>query len=58
MVVSGQRHISTEFNPGEGAPGTHWIGGWVGLKSWSEQRIEEKSLVGDRTLAVQSLIKS
>jgi hypothetical protein len=22
------------FTPGERAPGTHWIGGWVGLKSW------------------------
>jgi hypothetical protein len=21
------------FNPGERAPGTHWLGGWMGLRS-------------------------
>jgi hypothetical protein len=28
--VSGQLHAPTALPPGERAPGTHWIGGWVG----------------------------
>jgi hypothetical protein len=30
MDVSGQLHASTALPPGDRAPGTHWIGGWVG----------------------------
>jgi len=30
MEVSGQIHASGLSTPGEGAPGTHWIGGWEG----------------------------
>jgi hypothetical protein len=29
MEVSGQLHAPAVLPPGEGAPGTHWIGGWV-----------------------------
>jgi hypothetical protein len=32
------------FNPGEGAPGTHWIGGWVGPKAGLEAVEETKNL--------------
>jgi hypothetical protein len=28
MGVSGQRHAGPRFTPG-----THWIGGWVGLRA-------------------------
>jgi hypothetical protein len=32
MGVSGQRHAPATLYPGERTPGTHWIGGWVGLR--------------------------
>jgi len=31
------------FTPRERAPGTHWIGGWVGLKSVAGRGGEEKN---------------
>jgi hypothetical protein len=30
MEVSGQLHTPAALPPRERAPGTHWIGGWVG----------------------------
>jgi len=30
MDVSGQLHALAALPPGERAPSTHWIGGWVG----------------------------
>jgi hypothetical protein len=33
LEVSGQLHILAGFTPGERAPGTHWIGGWVGPRA-------------------------
>jgi hypothetical protein len=33
MEVSGQLHAPARFTPGERAPGTHWIGGWVGPRA-------------------------
>jgi hypothetical protein len=30
MAAVSQLHASTVLTPGERAPGTHWIGGWVG----------------------------
>jgi hypothetical protein len=30
MEVSSQLHALAALPPGEGAPGIHWIGGWVG----------------------------
>jgi hypothetical protein len=34
MGVNGQRHApAARFIPGEKTPGTHWIGGWVGLRA-------------------------
>jgi hypothetical protein len=30
--VSGQPHVPAALTPGERAPGTHWIGGWVGIR--------------------------
>jgi hypothetical protein len=32
MRMSGQRHASAAIYPREKDPGTHWIGGWVGLR--------------------------
>jgi hypothetical protein len=32
MEVSSQFHDPAALPPGERAPGTHWIGGWVGLR--------------------------
>jgi hypothetical protein len=31
--VNGQRHAPVELYPRERSPGTHWIGGWVGLRA-------------------------
>jgi hypothetical protein len=33
MEVSGQLHAPASLPPRERAPGTHWIGGWVGPKA-------------------------
>jgi hypothetical protein len=33
MKVSGQLHAPAAFSPRERAPGTHWIGGWVGPRA-------------------------
>jgi len=32
MVVSDQLHVPAALAPEERAPGTHWIGSWVGLR--------------------------
>jgi hypothetical protein len=31
--VGGQRHVPAALCPGERTPGTHWTGGWVGLRA-------------------------
>jgi hypothetical protein len=36
MGVSGQRHVPAASIPGEGPPGTHWIGGSVGPRAGLE----------------------
>jgi hypothetical protein len=33
MQVSGQLHAPAALPPRETAPGTHWIGGWVGHRA-------------------------
>jgi hypothetical protein len=33
MEVSGQLHATATLPPAETAAGTHWIGGWVGLRA-------------------------
>jgi len=33
MEVSGQLHAPAAFTPKVRAPGTHWIGGWVGPRA-------------------------
>jgi len=33
MEVSSQLHALAALPPGEGAPGIHWIGGWVGPRA-------------------------
>jgi hypothetical protein len=39
------------LSPTERTPGTHWTGGWVGLRAGLDKGFEEKSLAsaGDRT---------
>jgi hypothetical protein len=34
-LKSGQLHVPKALRPGERAPGTHWIGGWVGPTVWT-----------------------
>jgi len=38
--VSGQFHAPAAFTSGVRVPGTHWIGGWVGLRAGLD--MEEK----------------
>jgi hypothetical protein len=33
MGVSGQLHAPAAFTPGDTAPGTHCVGGWLGLRA-------------------------
>jgi hypothetical protein len=33
MEVSGQLHASATLSPEESAPGTYWIGDWVGPRA-------------------------
>jgi len=30
---------SCRFTPGETAPGTHWLGGWVGLRAGLDKKL-------------------
>jgi hypothetical protein len=54
MDVSGQLHDFPAFTPGERAPGTHWVGVWVGptasLDAW---RKEKSCTAWNRTRAAQ-----
>jgi hypothetical protein len=43
------------FIPGDRAPGTHWIGGWMGPQKWSGLRREEKILELQPGLELQPL---
>jgi hypothetical protein len=42
--VSGQLHAPATLSPGERAPGTHWIGGWVCLRT-SLDGMEKRKLL-------------
>jgi hypothetical protein len=42
------------FNPGERAPGTHWIGGWVDPRAGLDD-VEKRKFVTLTGLGVQSL---
>jgi hypothetical protein len=49
-LVGGEWSVSRpgRFTPGEKAPSTHWIGGWVGMEKWkflSPPRLELRSSV-------------
>jgi hypothetical protein len=47
------------FTPGERTPGTHWTGGWVGLRAELDQTLKQKFFAsdGDQTPVVQSVVK-
>jgi hypothetical protein len=42
MEVSGQLHASAALPRGERAPGTQWIGGWMGLRADLDVYYENK----------------
>jgi hypothetical protein len=42
MEVSGQFHAPAALLPKEGAPGTHWIGGWVGSRAVLDAVVKRK----------------
>jgi hypothetical protein len=52
--MNGQRHASAALYAQERTPGTHWIGGWVGLRTGlgTEDRVKIICLCWDRTPAV------
>jgi hypothetical protein len=41
MEVTGQLHAPAAFPPGK-APGTHWIGGWVGPRAVLDAAVKRK----------------
>jgi len=42
MEVIGQPHAPAALPPKERAPGTHWIGGWVGLRAGVDVVVKRK----------------
>jgi hypothetical protein len=42
MEVSGQLHAPAAFTPTGRAPGTHWIGDWVGPKAILDAVVKRK----------------
>jgi len=44
MEVSGQLHDSSALPPTERAPGSHWIGGWVGPTALLDAVVKRKIL--------------
>jgi len=42
MEVSGQLHAPAALPLGEIAPGTHWIGGWVGPRAICDAVVKRK----------------
>jgi hypothetical protein len=42
MEVSGQLHAPAALPPRERAPGTHWIGGWVGPRAVLDAVVKRK----------------
>jgi hypothetical protein len=44
MEVSGQLHAPAALTPRERAPGTHWIGGWVGPRAVLDAVVKRKIL--------------
>jgi hypothetical protein len=42
MEVSGQLHAPGRFTPKERAPGTHWIGRWVGSRAVLDAVVKRK----------------
>jgi hypothetical protein len=60
MGVSGQRHDPAQLYPPGKDPVTHWIEGWVDLRAFWTQRLEEKSFAsaGDRAPFVQSVVRN
>jgi hypothetical protein len=44
MGVSGQRHATPRFAPGERTPGTHCTGGWMGPRAGLDTEVRGKIL--------------
>jgi len=42
MEVSGQLHAPAALLPGKEPPGTHWIGGWLGLRAGLDAVVKRK----------------
>jgi hypothetical protein len=42
--VSGQLHVPAVLPPGERAPGTHWLGGWVDPRAGLDDAEKRKFL--------------
>jgi hypothetical protein len=57
MQVSGQLHAQARrFTPRERAPGTHWIGGWVGPRAVLDAVVKRKILIPHRESNPRTLI--
>jgi hypothetical protein len=47
MEVSGQLHAPAALPPRERAPGSHWIGGWLGTRAGLDQMLQFLTLFKD-----------
>jgi hypothetical protein len=48
MEVSGQLHAPAALPPRERAPGTHWIGGWVGPRAVLDIAVVKRKIPSTR----------
>jgi hypothetical protein len=59
MGVTGQHHASIAIYPREKVPGTHWTGGWEGLRAGLDTEAGGKILAstGDGILVTQFVVR-
>jgi hypothetical protein len=57
MGLCGQRHAPAALYPREMTPGSHRIGGWVGLRAVVDTEEISIAFAGDRTAVVQSVVR-
>jgi hypothetical protein len=56
MEVSGQLHAPAALPPGETAPGTQWIGGWVGPRAGLDD-VEKRKFLTLPGLELRPLVR-
>jgi hypothetical protein len=59
MELSGQRRATAAFYSRQSTPGTHWVGGWVGLRAGLDKEAGGKffASAGDRPPVVKTVVR-